>query len=142
MRDTGGAFAARSITRGRPMQLKILATAIVIVIAAVPFAAQAQKAAPPTKAQTDKVVATIKGDKAKVQTYCDMNKLGEQLDQADQKKDQKKVDELSKKLDDMSQKLGSDYVALVNGMQDVDPNSKAGKDIAAALEPLDKMCGK
>ena len=122
------------------MQLKILATAI--VIAAVPFAAQAQKAAPPTKAQTDKVVATIKGDKAKVQTYCDMNKLGEQLDQADQKKDQKKVDELSKKLDDMSQKLGPDYVALVNGMQDVDPNSKAGKDIAAALEPLDKMCGK
>jgi hypothetical protein len=112
------------------MQLKILAAAI--VIAAVPFAAQTQKAAPPTKAQADKVVATIKGDKAKVQTYCDMNKIGEQLDQADQKKDQKKVDELSKKLDDMSQKLGPDYVALVN----------AGKDIAAALEPLDKMCGK
>lgn len=122
------------------MQLKILAAAV--VIAAAPLAAQAQKAAAPTKAQAEKVVATIKGDKAKVQIYCDMNKLGEQLDQADQKKDQKKVDELSKKLDDMSQKLGPDYVALVNGMQDLDPNSKAGKDIAAALDPLDKMCGK
>lgn len=121
------------------MQLKIVATAVLIAV--LPFAAQAQKAATPTKAQADKVVAAIKGDKAKSQTYCEMNKLGEQLDQADQKKDQKKVDELSKKLDDMSQKLGPDYVALVNGMQDVDPNSKAGKDIAAALEPLDKMCG-
>jgi hypothetical protein len=122
------------------MQLKILAAAV--IIAAVPLAAEAQKAAKPTKAQAEKVVAMIKADKAKVQTYCDMNKLGEQIDQADQKKDQKKVDELSKKLDDMSQKLGPDYVALVNGMQDMDPNSKAGQDIAAALDPLDKMCGK
>jgi hypothetical protein len=122
------------------MQLKILAAAVVIV--AMPLAAQAQKAAAPTKAQADKVVAMIKADKAKAQIYCDMNKIGEQLDQADQKKDQKKVDELSKKLDDMSQKLGPDYVALVNGMQDLDPNSKAGKDMAAALEPLDTMCGK
>ena len=122
------------------MQLKILAAAAVIAVA--PLAAQAQKAAKPTKAQADKVVAMIKADKAKVQMYCDMNKIGEQLDQADQKKDQKKVDELSKKLDDMSQKLGPDYVALVNGMQEMDPNSKAGQDIAAALDPLDKMCGK
>ena len=122
------------------MQLKLLATAAVIV--AMPLAAQGQKTAAPTKAQADKVVASIKGDKAKVQVYCDMSKLGEQLDQADQKKDQKKVDELSKKLDDMSQKLGPDYVALVSGMQDMDPNSKAGQDIAAALDPLDKMCGK
>jgi hypothetical protein len=122
------------------MSLKILAAAA--IIAAVPFYAQAQKPAKPTKAQADKVVAAIKADKAKAQIYCDMNKLGEQLDQADQKKDQKKVDELSKQLDDMSQKLGPDYVALVNGMQDLDPNSKLGQDIAAALEPLDKMCGK
>ena len=122
------------------MQLKLLAAAAVIV--AMPLAAQGQKTAAPTKAQADKVVASIKGDKAKVQVYCDMSKLGEQLDQADQKKDQKKVDELSKKLDDMSQKLGPDYVALVSGMQDMDPNSKAGQDIAAALDPLDKMCGK
>ncbi|HEX5211388.1 MAG TPA: hypothetical protein VFW22_06600 [Pseudolabrys sp.] len=122
------------------MQLKIAATAVLIAV--LPFAAQAQKAAAPTKAQVEKVVAAIKSDKAKAQIYCDMNKIGEQLDQADEKKDQKKVDELSKKLDDMSQKLGPDYVALVNGMQDVDPNSKAGKDIAAALGPLDTMCGK
>jgi len=122
------------------MQLKILAAAIVIAI--VPFAVQAQKVAKPTKAQAEKVVAMIKGDKAKVQIYCDMSKLGEQLDQADQKKDQKKVDELGKQLDDMSQKLGPDYIALVTGMQDMDPNSKAGQDIAAALDPLDKMCAK
>ena len=122
------------------MQLKILAAAAIIAVA--PLAAQAQKTAKPTKAQADKVVAIIKGDKAKVQVYCDMTKLGEQLDQADQKKDQKKVDELSKQLDEMSEKLGPDYLALVNGMQDMDPSSKAGQEIAAALEPLDKMCGK
>jgi len=122
--------------------MKFNTIAVAAVIAAVPFVAQAQKAAKPTKAQADKVVAMIKADKAKVQIYCDMNKIGEQLDQADQKKDQKKVDELSKQLDDMSQKLGPDYVALVNGMQDLDQNSKVGQDIGASLETLDKMCGK
>jgi len=122
--------------------MKFNTIAVAAVIAAVPFVAQAQKAAKPTKAQADKVVAVIKADKAKVQIYCDMNKIGEQLDQADQKKDQKKVDELSKQLDDMSQKLGPDYVALVNGMQDLDQNSKVGQDIGASLETLDKMCGK
>ncbi|HTT48729.1 MAG TPA: hypothetical protein VMG39_12095 [Pseudolabrys sp.] len=122
------------------MQLKLIAAVAVIV--AMPFAAQAQKPAAPTKAQAEKVVAAIKADKAKVKIYCDMNKIGEQLDQADQKKDNKKVEELNKQLDDMSQKLGPDYVALVSGMQDMDPNSKAGQDLAAALEPLDKMCGK
>ena len=121
------------------MKLKFLAA---IAVASVPFCAQAQKPAKPTKAQADKVVAMIKSDKAKLQIYCDMNKVGEQLDQADQKKDQKKVDELSKQLDEMSEKLGPDYVALVNGMQDIDPNSKAGQEIVAAIEPLDKMCGK
>jgi hypothetical protein len=77
-----------------------------------------------------------------VQTYCDMNKLGEQIDQAEQKKDSKKVDELSKKMDDMSQKLGPEYIALADGMQDIDPNSKQGKDIGTTLEALDKLCGK
>ena len=76
----------------------------------------------------------ISADKAKTQTYCDMTKLGEQIDQADQKKDTKKVDELSKKMDDMTQKLGPEYVALMDGLQDMDPNSKDGKDIGAALE--------
>jgi hypothetical protein len=123
--------------------MKLSSIVAAFVIAAVPACAQAQKpAAKATNADAQKVVKMISADKAKAQTYCDMNKLGEQIDQADQKKDAKKVDELSKKMDDMSQKLGPEYVALMDGLQGVDPNSKQGQEISATLEGLDKLCGK
>ena len=123
------------------MKLKFIVAAF--VIAAVPVCAQAQKpAAKATNVDAQKVVKLISADKAKTQTYCDMNKLGEQIDQADQKKDAKTVEDLSKKMDDMSQKLGPDYAALMDGLQGVDPNSKQGQEISATLEGLDKLCGK
>ena len=124
------------------MKLKLIVA--VIAIAAVPFCAQAQKPAGKkvTKADAQKVVAIISADKAKTQTYCELAKIGDQIEQADQKKDTKKVDELSKQMDAMSQKLGPEYVALTDGLQSMDANSKEGKDIGSALDALDKLCGK
>jgi hypothetical protein len=123
------------------MKLKFIVA--VLVIAAVPACALAQGAPPKaTKADAQKVVKMISSDKTKTQTYCDIAKLGDQIGEADQKKDTKKVDELSKQMDDMSTKLGPDYLALMDGLQDVDPNSKDGKDIGAVLDGLDKLCAK
>ncbi|HZL39850.1 MAG TPA: hypothetical protein VFC45_06175 [Pseudolabrys sp.] len=123
------------------MKLKFIVA--VIAIAAMPVCAQAQNKPPKvSKADVQKVVAMITADKAKTKTYCDMTKLGEQIDAADQAKDTKKVDALSKQMDEMSQKLGPEYAMLMDGLQDVDPNSKDGKDIAALLDGLDKQCGK
>jgi hypothetical protein len=123
------------------MKLKFIVA--VIAIAAMPICAQAQNKPPKaSKADVQKVVAMISADKAKTQTYCDMTKMGEQIEAADQAKDTKKVDALSKQMDEMGQKLGPEYVALMDGLQDIDPNSKDGKDIAGMLDGLDKLCGK
>ena len=123
------------------MKLKFIVA--VIAIAAIPVCAQAQgKPAKVSKADVQKVVAMISGDKAKTKIYCDMSKMGEQIEAADQAKDPKKVDALSKQMDEMGQKLGPEYVALMDGLQDIDPNSKDGKDIAGMLDGLDKLCGK
>jgi len=123
--------------------MKLTSIAAILLLAAVPAYAQpAKTTAKVTKADAEKVVKAISADKAKTQTYCDMAKLGEQIDLADQKKDQKKVDELSKQMDAMSQKLGPEYVTLMTRMQDMDPNSKDGKDINATMEGLDKLCQK
>ena len=123
------------------MKLKFIVA--VIAIAAMPLCAQAQNKPPKaSKADVQKVVAMISADKAKTQTYCDMTKMGEQIEAADQAKDTKKVDALSKQMDEMGQKLGPEYVALMDGLQDIDPNSKDGKDIAGMLDGLDKLCGK
>ena len=124
------------------MNLKSIIAAV--VIAAVPLCALAQPkpASKVTNADAQKVVKMISADKAKTQIYCDMAKLGEQIEQADQKKDTKKVEALSKQMDEMSAKLGPEYAALMDGMQDMDANSKVGKDIGATLEGLDKLCAK
>jgi hypothetical protein len=111
----------------------------ICVIAACPSFALAAK---PTKADVQKVVATISADKAKVKTYCDMAKLEEQMSKLDEKKDAKKLQELGKQLDALAQKLGPEYVKLMESMQDIDPDSAEGKELTAAFEPLDKQCGK
>jgi hypothetical protein len=124
------------------MNLKLIVA--MLLIGAVPLCAQAQTpgGAKVTKADAQKVVNIISADNAKTQTYCDMAKLGEHIEQADQKKDSKALDDLSKKLDEMSNKLGPEYVALMDGLQDIDPNSKDGQDIGSALDALDKLCAK
>jgi hypothetical protein len=124
------------------MNLKLIVA--ILAIAAVPVCAQAQKpsAAKVTKADAQKVVKMISGDKAKTQTYCDMAKLGEQIEQANEKKDTKKADELSQKMDELGTKLGPEYVALMDGLQEIDPESQDGQEIGSTLEALDKLCAK
>jgi len=122
------------------MNLKLIVA--ILAIAAVPVCAQAQKpsAAKVTKADAQKVVKMISGDKAKTQTYCDMAKLGEQIEQANEKKDTKKADELSQKMDELGTKLGPEYVALMDRLKEIDAESQDGQEIGSTLEALDKLC--
>ena len=127
------------------MNLKLVIA--IAAIAAMPVLAQAQQkggpppaAKAPSKADAQKVVNQIKGDKAKLDTYCQISKLGDQAQAAAEKKDQKKMDDLNKQADALGQKLGPDYMKLMAGMEDVDPDSKDGKDLIAILDTLDAAC--
>jgi mevalonate kinase len=125
------------------MNPKLLIVAV-FVTAAVPVYAQAQKpsTAKVTTADVQKVVTLISGDKAKTQTYCDIGKLNEQIEEADEKKDVKKTEELSQQIDALGKKLGPEYAALMDRLQQVDPESEDGKKIGLMFEPLDKLCAK
>ena len=109
-----------------------------------PKAAKAAKGSNETTkvAAAQKVVKTISADKAKTQTYCDIGKLGDQIQEADKKNDMKKIDELNLKMDELATKLGPDYVQLIGGLDDIDPDSKEAHDIGSALASLDKLCAK
>jgi hypothetical protein len=132
------------------MTLKTILAAL--AIAALPVCAQAQPAQPkqqqppaapkPTKASVQKVVQIVSGDKAKTKLYCDIAALSEQIDAAAQKKDEKKLDELSQKADAMGEKIGPEYVALMDGLQEMDPNSKEAEELGGMLDALDKLCDK
>jgi hypothetical protein len=126
------------------MNLKSIVAAMAIV--ALPAYALAQappKAAPkPTKATAQKVIAMISADKAKTKLYCDISALGEQIDAAAEKKDEKKLEELSQKADELGTKIGPEYVALMDGLQDMDPKDQSAEEIGNMFEALDKQCGK
>jgi hypothetical protein len=69
-----------------------------------------------------------------------MTKLGEQIEQANEKRDNKMVNELSQKLVALEEKLGPEYNALIDGLQDIDPESQVGQEIDSVLSGLDKLC--
>lgn len=122
------------------MKLKFIV--FILVIVAAPVCAQAQKPPKVTKADAQKVIKIISGDKVKMQAYCDMAKIGDQVDTAAQKNDTKKVDELNQKMDDLAKKLGPEYNALLAALQDTDMESEDGQAIGSTLESLDKLCPK
>jgi hypothetical protein len=128
------------------MKLKLV-TAISALVAAAALAHAQQGGSPtgaakPTKADVQNVVQTITSDKAKAQIYCDLNKTYDQLQQADQKHDSKTVEAIGKQADALVDKLGPEYSKLIDGLDQVDPNSSEGKEFISILSALDKLCTK
>jgi len=66
--------------------------------------------------------------------------LGEQIGEADQKKDDKNAEALSQQVTELEKKLGPEYLALVNNLNNMDPNSPEGREIDSILAPLDDSC--
>jgi hypothetical protein len=98
------------------------------------------KAAKPTKAQVQKVVQTIGADKTKLDSYCKLSKLQQQMGSLDEKKDAKKLQDLGTQADAEAQKLGPDFDNMMAGLDQVDEKSAEGKDFAALLDGLDAKC--
>ena len=122
------------------MNPKLIVAALVIT--ATPLCAQAQKPNTVTKADVQKVVQLISGDKAKTQIYCDIGKLNEQMAEIDETKDAKKAAALAAEIEALGKKLGPEFTALGERLQDMDPESEDGKQISLILEPLDKLCAR
>jgi mevalonate kinase len=121
------------------MNLKLIVA--ILAIAVVSVCAQAQQpSVAKVKTDVQNVVKIISGDKAKTQTYCQIDELSDQVTQAAQKKDDKKVEELSRKIDELEGTLGPEYVALVKELEEVDPNSLDGQEISSAIDALDRLC--
>jgi hypothetical protein len=128
------------------MKLKLILA--ISALAAMSTLAHTQQPGPPpnapkpTKADVQKVVQIISGDKAKAQLYCDLENLTQQMAEANQKNDTKTLDALGKQADDLARKIGPEYVKLMDGLDQIDENSNEGKEIDAMLDSLEKLCTK
>jgi hypothetical protein len=112
----------------------------ILLVVAVPAFAQDQKPWV-TKDDAQKVVTIIIGDKAKTQTYCEIQNLGEQMERAYEKRNLKLVDELLQKIDALEKTLGPEYVALMDRLVDIDPDKdKLGAEIMSVFDALGELC--
>ena len=127
------------------MKLKLAAA---ISVLAIPALAHAQQSGPqpkvpkPTKADAQNVVQIITSDKVKMQAYCDLNKLYDQLKAVHQKTDTKTVERLTIQASELIYKLGPEYLKLMDGLEQVDRKSSEAKEFMSILSELDKRCTK
>ena len=120
--------------------MKIVIVAVLLICAAPAYAQGQQPDAAKLKADAQKVVSLISGDKAKTQAYCQINDLDDQIGEAEQQKDRKKAGALVEKMNQLEKQLGPEYLALVDATQDVDPISKEGQEIESLFDKLAKSC--
>jgi uncharacterized protein YdeI (BOF family) len=108
------------------MKLKLVAAISALV--AIPALAHAQQGGPQ--------------DKAKTQAYCDLTKLYDQIQTAEQKEDSNTIQTLGKQADALVDKLGPEYFKMIEGLDQVDLTSSEGKEFMSILSGLDKFCAK
>jgi hypothetical protein len=126
------------------MNLKLIMA--VALFATIPMMAYAQKDDPtakaptPTVADAQKLVQTVSSDPAKLKAYCDMGKLQEQIELAEQKNDQQALEILDAKIDSLSQQIGPDYAKIMDGLDGIDSDSAQGRRILAVFDPLAMQC--
>ena len=96
----------------------------------------------PTKADTQNVVQIITSDKVKTQAYCDLTKLEDRVKAFQQNTDTKTVETFIKQAEALIDKLGPEYFELMDGLEQVDPQSSEAKEFMSILSELDKRCTK
>ena len=112
------------------------------IISTAPLFAQAQQPdAAKLKADARNLVGIIATNKAKIQTYCQIEDLTEQLDQAVEKRDTKTAKALVERIAELNKKMGPDFAALVDIEKHADLNSRDGQEIASIVASLGESCG-
>jgi hypothetical protein len=121
------------------MNLKLIF--VILVTTPIPMYAQTQDRNPVVTA-AQRVVEMISSDPAKVETYCAIGTLGVQIEDANEAKDKKTADVLTQKFRELEKQLGPEYLSLMYGLQEIDPESEDGVEIEAMLRPLDRLCAR
>jgi hypothetical protein len=114
----------------------LLVVAILLVSTAPLYAQRQQQNVAKLKADALNLVGIIGSDKNKIQIYCQIDDLSDQLDQAVQKKDSKQAKALVEKIAELNKKMGSELTALINIEKHVELNSQDGQEIASIVASL------
>jgi ferritin-like protein len=118
----------------------LLVVAILLVSTAPLCAQRQQQNVSELKADARNLVGIIGSDKNKIQIYCQIDDLSEQVEQAVEEKDRKKAKALAEKIAELNKKMGPELAALIDIEKRVDLNSRDGEEIASIVASLGESC--
>jgi hypothetical protein len=110
------------------------ATSAIAQQKAPPPAQQEQAAPKASKAEVQKLVESIKADKAKLTQFCGLMKLQDQYTAAAEKKDEKKLEALDKQMEEGAKKIGPDFDRITQ--------SELDEEATNLLDGLANSCSK
>jgi hypothetical protein len=129
---------------GLPMNLKLFTAVTIFATAHIVAFAQnddpSDQVPKPTLADVRNLVQTISSDKTKLQAYCELGKLPDQLQKAEDRNHTKAVDALVAKADPLAQQIGPEYLKIVEGLEHVEPSSAEGQSFATVFNSLREKC--
>jgi len=114
---------------------------IIAILAISTSPLHAQENVAKLKADARNLVGIIGSDKTKTQTYCQLEDLSEQLDQAVQQRDTKKARALAEKSAELKKKMAPEFATQLDIEKYIDLNSPDGQEIASIVATLGESCG-
>ena len=118
----------------------LLIVAILAISTAPLYAQRQQQNVAKLKADARNLVGIIGSDKTKTQTYCQIDDLSGQLNQAVQEKDRKKAEALSQKISELYKKMRPEFAALIDIEKHIDLDSPDGQEVASIVASLGESC--
>src|SRR6516165_1915679 len=119
---------------------RLLIVAILLASTVSLYAQRQQQNVAKLKADAQKVISIISADETKTQTYCEARDIAKQFVQAQQQKENEKVEELADKLIEQQKDLGSEYPALMESLRNANLTSKDAQEIESMFDTLNQSC--
>jgi hypothetical protein len=116
------------------------------IFAAATFSARAEDAPseqPPPKlilADVQRLAEEIAGDKSKLEAYCTLGKVHDEIQQAIENNDLGAIEAVTARTNALEQTLGLEYDRVIDGLDQIDLNTAEGQQLADVFKTLQDKC--
>jgi hypothetical protein len=94
----------------------------------------------PTLTDVRHLADEIAGDKSKLESYCSLGKLHDEMQQAVENNDLHAIDALTERVNTFEQTLGPEYDRVIDGLDQIDLNTAEGQHLADVFKSLQDKC--
>jgi flagellar motility protein MotE (MotC chaperone) len=94
----------------------------------------------PTLTDVRHLADEIAGDKSKLESYCSLGKLHDEMQQAVENNDLHAIDALTERINTLEQTLGPEYDRVIDGLDQIDLNTAEGQHLADVFKSLQDKC--